>query len=60
MTGQYSTFVVRLWCDEHGKLLRGQIEHTISHEHSYFDKFEDMNKFMTKYLGYSQGNLELP
>ena len=43
MTGYYNTFVVRLWCEEGGKQVRGCIEHTGSREHAYFESLEDMN-----------------
>ncbi len=50
MTGHYSTFVVKLWCDECGQLVRGQIEHATTQDHAYFVKLEDMNTLITKYL----------
>jgi hypothetical protein len=51
LTGYYNTFVIRLWCEEAAKQMKGRIEHTATHEHAYFNSLEDMNEFIRKHPG---------
>jgi len=49
----YSSFVVRFWVDESGKVRNGLIEHVGTQENTYFTTFDKMLAFMTDHLSIS-------
>jgi hypothetical protein len=51
LTGYYNTFVVRIWQEEPGGVLRGYLRHTATQEEVYFTSIEEMKTFVLKYLG---------
>jgi hypothetical protein len=57
LTGYYNTFVVRIWQEEAGSVLRGYLRHTATQEEAYFTSIEEMKLFMLKYLSRSVENL---
>ena len=48
--GYYNTFVVKIWCDYTGEMLRGNIQHVSTQERSYFLSLPDMTDFIVKHL----------
>ena len=48
--GYYNTFVVRIWCSDHGEMVRGRVQHVGSEEHAYFLNTTNMIDFMTGHL----------
>jgi hypothetical protein len=51
MTGYYNTFVVRIWCDDAGKQMRGHIQHPGTEDNAYFDSLDDIKEFILAYTG---------
>ena len=49
--GYYTTFVVKIWCDEAERVIRGHIQHVSTQEHTYFKSLENMTDFMMSHLG---------
>ena len=49
--GYYSTFVVKVWCDETEGVMRGYIQHVSTQEHTYFLSLENMTDFIVSHLG---------
>ena len=49
-TGYYNTFVVKIWCDDGGEMVRGHIQHVSTQEHTYFLSLENMADFMVSHL----------
>lgn len=68
--GYYTTFVVRIWCNDEEGMLRGQIQHVGTEQHAYFSSLDSMKEFVLSYLsppststpksGRIQGMLPLP
>jgi hypothetical protein len=50
LTGCYNTFVIRIWQEEPGGILRGYLRHTATQEEAYFTSFEEVMQLMQKYL----------
>ena len=48
--GYYNTFVVKIWCNDCGKMIRGHIQHVGSQEHAYFLNNTSMTDFMASHL----------
>lgn len=55
--GYYNTFVVKIWCDDHGEMVRGHVQHVSSQEHTYFPSLENMTDFVVSHLGSAPSNL---
>jgi hypothetical protein len=58
--GYYSTFVVKLWCDDQGKMMRGHVQHVSSLEASHFLNLSDMTDFISSCIGDSPGKADNP
>ena len=50
MTGYYSTFVVKIWCDEAEAKTRGYVQHVSSQERVYFVELEEVLDFIRNHL----------
>ena len=48
--GYYNTFVVKIWCNDYGEMIRGYVQHVSSQEQSYFLNNESMNDFIMGHL----------
>ena len=57
IVGYYNTFVVKIWCDDHGEMVRGHVQHVSSQEHTYFSSLENMTGFVVSHLGSAPSNL---
>ncbi len=49
-TGYYNTFVVKIWCDEAERMMRGHVQHVSTQEHTYFLNLEHMTSFVISHL----------
>jgi hypothetical protein len=49
--GHYNTFVVKIWCDDYGDMIRGHIQHASSQEYAHFSSLKNMTDFVVSYLG---------
>ena len=54
--GHYSTFVVKIWCDDCGDMIRGHIQHVSSREHTYFLSLDSIVNFVVSHLGPPHNN----
>ena len=54
--GYYNTFVVKIWCDDHGEMVSGHVQHVSSQEHAYFSSLENMTGFVASHLGSTLSN----
>ncbi len=50
-TGYYSTFVVKIWCDDTERIMRGHIQHVSTREYEYFLSLGNMTSFIMRHLG---------
>jgi hypothetical protein len=48
--GYYNTFVVKIWCDNCGQMVRGRVQHVHSHEMLHFLDMTSMVVFMQNHL----------
>jgi hypothetical protein len=48
--GNYSSFVVRLWVDSNGAMMRGHIQHVTTQKETFFLDFDKMLDFMNRNL----------
>lgn len=51
--GFYSSFVVKIWCDEDDGTMRGHIRHVSTQEYAHFDDLANMDRFILDHLGSS-------
>jgi hypothetical protein len=58
--GHYSSFVIKIWCDGGGGLVRGHIQHVSTQEYLRFFDLGDMNTFILNHLGASAGDSITP
>jgi len=49
--GHYNTFVVKIWCDDYGDMIRGHIQHVSSQEYAHFSSLKNMTPFVVSHLG---------
>jgi len=49
--GYYNTFVVKVWCNNGGEMIRGHIQHISTQGYMYFSNLEDTVDFITSHLG---------
>jgi hypothetical protein len=49
--GHYNTFVVKIWCDDYGDMIRGHIQHVSSQQYDYFSSLNNMTDFIVSRLG---------
>ncbi len=54
--GYYNTFVVKIWCDDGGEMIRGHIQHVSTQEYMYFPSPENMTDFIVSHLSHSPKN----
>ena len=54
--GYYNTFVVKIWCDDHGEMVRGHIQHVSSQEYAHFSSLENMTDLLVSHLGSPSSN----
>ena len=55
--GYYKTFVVKIWCDDHGEMVRGHVQQVNSQEHTYFSSLEDMTDFVVSHLDFAPSSV---
>ena len=48
--GHYNTFVVKIWCDDYGDMIRGHIQHVSSQEYAHFSGLKNMTDFVVSHL----------
>lgn len=48
--GYYNTFVVKIWCDNCGQMVRGRVQHVHSQELLHFLDTKNMTDFMLQHL----------
>ena len=48
--GHYNTFVVKIWCDDYGDMIRGHIQHASSQEYAHFSSLKNMTDFVVSHL----------
>ena len=48
--GYYTTFVVKIWCDDSRKLNRGYVQHVSSQEQRHFLDMDDLTDFILGHL----------
>ena len=57
VVGYYNTFVVKIWCDDSGEMIRGHVQRvTSTKEHIYFSSLEDLTDFIVRHLDLSPNN----
>jgi len=54
--GHYNTFVVKIWCDDCGDMIRGHIQHVSSQEYGHFSSLNNMTDFVVGHLGHPPSN----
>ena len=54
--GHYNSFVVRLWCDAYGDMIRGHIQYVSSQEYDHFSSLKNMTDFAVSHLGLPPSN----
>jgi len=50
LVGYYNTFVVKIWCNDHGQMVRGHVQHVSSKDYIYFLGLNDMNDFVISHV----------
>ena len=50
LVGYYNTFVVKIWCNDHGQMARGHVQHVSSKDYIYFLGLNDMNDFIISHV----------
>lgn len=62
--GFYSSFVVKIWVDDHGKMRRGYVQHVGTQDSAHFLTLDKMHSFMMNHLLEAPGSpgirLEMP
>lgn len=48
--GYYSTFVVKVWCDDHGEMVRGHIQHVNTQEATHVLSLRRVADFILDHL----------
>ena len=48
--GYYNTFVVKIWCDDSRKTIRGHIQHVSSRQFTHFLGLANMTDFIVSHL----------
>ena len=48
--GYYNTFVVKIWCDNCGQMVRGRVQHVHSQEVMHFLNMGSITDFMQNHL----------